>query len=109
MRTLICALLALVIIGIIVYIRLWELHQPVIILPKTTIRSISPYYYNGGDLHWAIHGYRVYVNEDERPIDFPAKRWNDSVKVGIRATLEVRKSFFRNELDGISIIANHDE
>jgi len=96
-------LLTIIFLSILLYIRIWEMSQDVFLLENVTIKSISPYYNNGGDLHWSSSGYRIYVNKDERNIDYPASKWNNNAKIGSKATLEVRQSFFNNELDGISI------
>ena len=87
----------------VVYIHIWEYNQPKKVLKNVTIFKIVKYYYSGGDLHWGYRGFRVYIANDHRPIDFPIRNWNNSIKINTRATLIVRESFFGEELDGLSI------
>lgn len=85
------------------YVRVWELHQPEVVLEGVHVTKILPYRKGGGDLHWSLNGRRVYVREDERLIDFPLKRWNSDIRVGDSVRITVRKSFFGDELDGLEI------
>ena len=85
------------------YIKIWENRQPKFLIENAKIHQILPYHKGGGDLHWTLNGIRIYIENDLRPIDFPSKNWNDSIKVGSEVNLIVRKSFFGNELDGIEI------
>jgi len=88
--------------GLIVYIKIWEAIQTEIELENVIIVKIQHYEYSG-DLHWHIKGYRIYIKGDERPIDFPEKKWDASIKIKERVTLIVRRSFFGDELDGLQV------
>lgn len=94
------------IIGFGIFIRLWEMKQPVFYLEEVTISSIKPYSYRAGELHWSFHGYRIHIKEDDRLIDFPKERWNEKIKVGDKVTIAVRRSFFNDELDGRMVNAS---
>jgi len=88
-----------------VYARVWEWMQPQQEINNAVVRSIVPYYYGGGDLHWSSRGNRIYIQGENSPIDFPSKNWNNTVKEGDTVDLVVRRSFplFGDELDGFSI------
>ena len=90
---------------IVVYARIWERMQPSQEINGAIVRSIKPYHHGGGDLHWTTRGNRIYIEGEDRPIDFPSKNWDDTVKEGDVVDLVVRKSFplFKDELDGLSI------
>jgi hypothetical protein len=85
------------------YIRLWEYFQPKEDLRNVQVVSIFPYHRGGGDLHWSIKGYRVFIDKDNRPIDFPIDTWDESIQVYEYVNITVRKSFFGNELDGLEV------
>lgn len=86
-----------------VYIRIWEWRQEKFELKNVTIVRILPYHSGGGDLHWSFKGFRVYVDSDNRPIDFPEKNWDSIIQIGDRVVIIARKSFFFDELDGLNI------
>ena len=98
---LVAAIVSMAVIGL--YARVWELRQPDIVWEGVHVVKILPYRKGGGDLHWSFNGRRVYVQEDERLIDFPMKRWNSDIRVGDSVRITVRKSFFGDELDGLEI------
>ncbi len=93
--------LAIAAVGL--YARIWEMRQPEFLLPSVHVTKILPYRQGGGDLHWSLNGRRVYIQEDQRLIDFPMKKWNRDIQVGDTVTITVRRSFFGNELDGLNI------
>jgi hypothetical protein len=106
-RYIVCGLTA-VLLGIItlgVYARIWEWTQPRQEIEKAVVSSIEPYYHSGGDLHWSSRGNRIYIQGENRPIDFPSKNWNNTVREGDTINLIVKKSFplFGDELDGLNI------
>ena len=92
------------ILSIGLYIKTWETRQPMLELNDVVVEKILPYHRGGGDLHWSLKGYRIYIEDDPRPIDFPLKNWEDSIQVNDRISLRVRASFFNNELDGLVVI-----
>ncbi len=89
-------------LGLMIYIKIWEAMQTEIHLDNVIIVKIQPFEYSG-DLHWPIKGYRIYIKEDKRPIDFPEKKWETSIKIKETVTLIVRRSFFGDELDGLQV------
>jgi hypothetical protein len=102
MRTvLVSGVLALMTVGGVA--RLWEWRQPLVELRAVTVEALAPYYHSGGDLHWSIRGTRVRLEGLEGPVDFPARRWDASIRVGDVADAVVRRSFFGNEYDGLEI------
>lgn len=95
--------LTIFIIIFITYIHVWEHSQEKFKFENVAIISIKHYYKSGGDLHWSVSGFRVFIDSDERPIDFPLKYWNKIIKEGSKVNIIARKSFFGNELDGLEI------
>jgi hypothetical protein len=95
-----CAL-ALVTIGAVA--RIWEWRQPQVELRATTVEAAAPYHQSWKDLHWSLRGTRVRLQGLEGPVDFPARQWDESIRVGDVADAVVRKSFFGNEYDGLEI------
>lgn len=93
----------LVIILFGVYVKIWEWRQEKFELKNVLIKIIIPYYASGGDLHWSFKGFRIYVDSDNRPIDFPEKNWNSTIQIGDSVIIIARKSFFFDELDGLNI------
>ena len=79
----------------------WEKRQPKEQM-SGRIKLIEPYQ-NHNDLHWSSNGYRIFIEGEDRPIDFPRKNWDDTVREGDSVDLIVRRSFFGDELDGLSI------
>lgn len=88
------------------YVRIWEERQPKRHITKTIVRSIEPYSHTN-ELHWSFRGFKIYINEVDKPIDFPLKNWDDTVEVGDTVDLVVRKSYqwlgLKDELDGLNI------
>lgn len=88
--------------------RLWEGMQTEEEILGKPVVSIE-YFYWTGDVGWGARGYRIHVGKIDVPIVFPLKNWDNSVKVGDRVDLVVRKKFswfgLFNEFKGISI--NH--
>lgn len=93
-------------IGIASYARIWEYKQPKKNISGASITSIESYR-RSGDLHWSVTGNRIFIEGEPRPIDFPDKKWDDTVQEGDTVDLVVRRSFhwfgLANELDGLSI------
>ena len=96
-------LFASLIIILVSYIHIWESFQEKIIIKNSEVLKIIPYYQSGGDLHWSRKGYRIYINNEYRPIDFPIRKWDERIKESSKVKLIVRKSFFGDELDGLEI------
>ncbi len=88
------------------YIHHWENSQPKIELQQAQVQRIESYDHHN-DLHMTSRGRRVYIQGEERPIDFPLKNWDDTVKDGDTVDMVTRRSFpwfgTKDELDGISI------
>ena len=98
------ALALVVFAGFLGYARLWEWRQPKIQLDDVRVASVSPYHRSGLELHWNWQGKRVFFEgELEGPVDFPEERWRDDIEVDDKVDAVVRKSFFGNEYDGLSI------
>lgn len=86
------------------YARIWECSQEQE-TRSAVVRSIRPYSRTGNDLHWSPRGFRAYVYGEDRPIDFPSRKWDETVKENSAVTITTRRSFplFGDELDGITI------
>jgi hypothetical protein len=99
--------LLIVSVFIVIYPRLWEIRQKKQIISQASIQSITPYSMTN-DLHWSSQGFRVHIVGENRPIDFPSKNWDNTVKIGDTVELVVRQSFrwfsLKDELDGLSIV-----
>lgn len=89
------------------YAKIWEMKQPKQEIKNAVVESIEKYYNKGGDLHWSSKGNRIKINGENRLIDFPQKKWDNTVKEGSSIDLIVRKSFpwfgALDELDGLYI------
>jgi hypothetical protein len=89
-----------------IYARIWELRQPKQQMTQVKVISIEPYSLIN-DLHWSSRGYRVYITNEDKPIDFSSKSWDLTVEVGDIVDVIVRRSFpwfdLKDELDGLSI------
>lgn len=85
------------------YIKIWEWRQDKFELINVTIVKILPYHSSGGDLQRSFRGFRIYIVEDKRKIDFPYKYWKRDIKIGESVDIIARKSFFSGELDGLAI------
>jgi hypothetical protein len=95
-----CALALMTIGGV---VRIWEWRQPRVELRAIAVEAATPYQQSWRDLHWSLRGTRVRLQGLEGPVDFPAKRWDESIRVGDVADAVVRKSFFGDEYDGLEI------
>lgn len=89
------------------YAKIWEYFQPKEKISNAVVLSIKPYY-STNDVHWSSTGNRLSVDKDQRPIDFPKKKWDPEVEEGDSVDLVVRRSFpvfglKDEELDGLSI------
>jgi len=81
----------------------WEWRQPRLELKAVAVEALAPYYQSGRDLHWGLRGTRVQLHGLDGPVDFPARRWDSSIRVGDMADAVIRKSFFGDEYDGLEI------
>lgn len=90
--------------GVAGYARLWEMRQPRVQLEDARVISIVSYHErSGGDVHWHIDGVRVYFDAVDGAVDFPAKNWNERIAESDRVDAVIRRSFFGNEYDGLSV------
>lgn len=89
------------------YAKIWEIKQPKQEIKNAVVELVVPYHNRGGDLHWSSKGNRIKINNDKRFIDFPRKKWDNTVKKGSLVDLTARKSFpwfgLLDELDGLYI------
>ncbi len=76
---------------------LWEWRQPKLELEAVRVASIAPY-----DLR-SSGGVRVRFEGQDGVVDYPASRWDESVKVGDTIGAVIRSSFFGDEYDGLEI------
>ena len=92
--------------GMGIYSRVWEKAQLKQEINQARVVSIEPYS-SRNDLHWNVNGVRVYIEGEDRPIDFPSDRWNDSVQQGDSVDLVIRRSFswfgLFDEFDGLDV------
>lgn len=101
------------VVGIVGGPRYWESRQLKQEIEGAVVRHIEPYPYNthGGDLHWSLRGNRIFIEGENRVIDFPQSRWDETVQEGDSVDLIVRQSFpwggLANELDGLYINNDH--
>jgi len=85
------------------FARAWEWRQPELRLEAVKVDSITPYHHLGGDLHWRSSGVRVRFEGQDGVVDYPAGRWDESVRVGDTIDAVIRSSFFGDEYDGLRI------
>jgi len=85
------------------FARLWEWRQPKLELEGVKVTSIASYACLGGDLHGWLRGVRVGFEGQDGVTDYPAGRWDESVKVGDTVDAVIRSSFFGDEYDGLEI------
>jgi hypothetical protein len=83
--------------------RLWEWRQPKLALESVRVASITPYACLGDDLHGWLRGVRVGFEGQDGVVDYPARRWDESVTVGDTIDAVIRNSFFGDEYDGLEI------
>ena len=85
------------------YARIWEYRQPTEEIKNTIVREIRPYYVRSE--MGSFRGNKLYIEGEDRFIDFPSGKWDKTVKTGDSVDLVVRRSFplFGDELDGIHI------
>jgi hypothetical protein len=81
----------------------WEQLQSGARLEGAKVTSIVPYTRRGGDLHWTSHGVLVHFEGQSEPVDFPADKWDASLKVGDLADAVIRKSFLGKGYDGLAV------
>ncbi|MBU4284393.1 MAG: hypothetical protein KJ968_04760 [Nanoarchaeota archaeon] len=86
------------------YAKIWEHNQPKQKISKAVVSSIESYEYTN-DLHFSSRGKEIYIQGENKPIIFPRKFWDDTVREGDTIDLVVRKGFplFGNKLDGLII------
>ena len=92
------ALVASLLLGCAVwgFASLWEWRQPKLELESARVASITPY---GG----LSRGFRIRFEGQDGLVDYPASRWDESVKVGDTIDAVIRSSFFGDEYDGLTI------
>ena len=95
-----CVLLAGLVAGC---ARLWESSRPELELEGVSVASIAPYDHMGGDLQWQWRGVRVRFEGQDGVVDYPAGRWDESVKVGDTVDAVIRESVFGDDYDGLEI------
>ncbi|MFQ5525088.1 MAG: hypothetical protein ACE5GX_02395 [Thermoanaerobaculia bacterium] len=102
------ALIAAVTAGLLLgtFARLWEWRQPRLELTAVTVVSAERYYSSGGDLHWSWRGMRVRFSGLDEVVDFPERRWNNHIGVDDSVDVVIRRSFFGEEYDGLSVRPN---
>jgi hypothetical protein len=83
--------------------RLWESRKPELELEAVRVASIVAYDRMGGDLQWQWRGVRVRFEGTDGVVDYPAGRWDESVKVGDTVDAVIRESIFGDEYDGLEI------
>jgi hypothetical protein len=83
------------------YARIWEYRQPTREIKNAIVTDIKDYY-RKSEIHWSTSENRIHINVEEKVIDFPSGRWDNTVKIGDSVDLMVRESFplFGKELDG---------
>ncbi len=101
-------------ISILTYASSWESKQPIMPISEAVIKTIDPYS-NHNDLHRTSRGNRVYIEGENRPIDFPENVWNANIDSTVQekdtTTMAVRESFsywrlLEDQLDGLFISNN---
>ncbi len=85
------------------FARLWEWRQPKLELEAVRVASITPYACLGNDLDGWLRGVRVRFEGQDGVVDYPARRWDESVKVDDTIDAVIRNSFFGDEYDGLEI------
>lgn len=94
---------SLVVVAVLGYMRLWEWRQSNVQLKGTKVTSIAPYYRQGGDLGFRSRGVVVRLEGHDAAIDYRAKHWDESVKVGDTVEAVIRKDYFKDRCDGLQI------
>jgi hypothetical protein len=87
------------------YARIWEKYQPRQEIRNAVVTGLEPYH-SSNEFHWSSGGFRVRVEGETRPIDFPLGKWDKTVKEGDKVDMTVRRSFpwlGAEELDGLRI------
>jgi hypothetical protein len=82
---------------------LWEWRQPRSELAGVTVTSAVSYYERGGDIGWSRNGARVRFEGVDGTVDFLARHWDRTVRVGDSVDAVIRRSFFGGEYDGLAI------
>ena len=78
----------------------WEAWQPEVELSGVRLSSVDPYYHPGGDLGWSRCGTRAVVEGLDATVDFPARRWDRSLRSGDVVDIVARPSFLGDGYDG---------
>ena len=65
--------------------------------------AADSYYHPGGDLGWSRSGRLVRVEGLQGAVDFPARRWDRSLRPGDTVDIVVRPSFLGDGYDGRAI------
>lgn len=92
-------------IGLGVYSKIWESRQQKEEIENVVIKSIQPYCRRSGDLYWLSKSYRIFIEGENKPIEFLSKHWDDSVKEGDIVDLVVREScpLFEEKFYGLTV------
>jgi hypothetical protein len=98
----VAAYAALLSLGI--YARFWEYKQPCQEIRDAIVTDIGPH--DDGESHLFSSGFRIRIEGEKRPIDFPSGNWDKTVKEGDLVDLTVREKLpwlWDEELAGLRI------
>jgi hypothetical protein len=100
-------LLAAVVMSVAVYVGFgltWQWAQPGVRLDGAQVISIFPNHVAGGrDASLARFDRRVRFSGHGGDVQYPARRWDDSVRSGDTVDAVIRRSFFHHGYDGLSV------
>jgi hypothetical protein len=99
----ILAAAALVFFGFLGVVRAWEWRQPKVQLQAVKVTSIAPYDHWHAYIGWKSRGVTVRFESRDLPVDYPAKRWDESVKAGETVNAVIRRCFSRQHYDGLQV------
>lgn len=92
-----------VIIAAAAYMKIWESRQAKVALEGVKIIRIESFHRSLGELHLSFSGYRVYIENEDKPIEFSKDNWCDSIQVNDTVDMIVREKMFENKFDGFHI------
>jgi hypothetical protein len=98
-----CVTAALAFFGFLGVVRVWEWRQPKVQLQAVKVTSIAPSDHWHGYIGWKSRGVTVRFEGRDVAVDYPAKRWDESVKAGESVNAVIRKCFFRQHYDGLQV------
>ena len=92
-------------VGFGIYMKAWESRQPRQEIRGVIVRAIEPYSYHS-EVGFGSSSNDVSFEGIEKPVDFPYRHWDRTVREGDSVDVIVRQSFplfGKNELHGLKI------